>query len=313
MGLPGLKGISKDRVTAAKFLYTWTVKMILRLHAAGVAWSVENPASSLMWLTTPFQQLLAEIPDLIAFSFHTCMFQAKRKKDTALWTSMQELRTHLERKCDEQHEHLPWGRATHDGSFATAEECAYNENMCASWAQAVADFAGANGYNFSISDMSQTKDSSANLQINKAILGCLPRGRKVPPLLTDWLEPQLFQIDHLPVVQTLPVGKRIPDSVQIFPKGSKLVRFTNENGGDAGVQVAGDNASQNVGLPRFALVGIPREPGEFIARACSLTHPLLQALRVGGALNDAIDAYELGDRFEFRHSMHLRAAHAPPM
>ena len=58
--------------------------MILRLHAAGVAWSVENPAGSLMWVTDPFVKLLEQIPTLVAFSFRTCMFQAKRKKDTAI-------------------------------------------------------------------------------------------------------------------------------------------------------------------------------------------------------------------------------------
>ena len=120
--------------------------------------------------------------------------------------------------------------------------------------------------------------------------------RKIPPLLTDWLEPQVFPIDHLPAVQALPIGKRIPDSVTVFPKGSKLVRFTNAMGEDAGLQTiqGGDNA----GMPQYALVGIPREPKDFIAKACSLTHPLLQTLRVGDALKEAIDAYEIGDKME---------------
>jgi hypothetical protein len=64
-------------------------------------------------------------------SFHTCMFQAKRKKDTAI--CIRELRNHLERKCDSQHEHLAWGKSEKHDGFATADECAYNESMCASW------------------------------------------------------------------------------------------------------------------------------------------------------------------------------------
>ena len=51
--------------------------MILRLHNAGVAWSVENPASSLMWVTDPFMELMQEIPNFVAFSFHTCMFRLR--------------------------------------------------------------------------------------------------------------------------------------------------------------------------------------------------------------------------------------------
>ena len=58
-----------------------------------------------MSITDPVVQLLEAIPDLIAFSSRACMFAAKRKKDTALWTSVAQLRTHLERKCDDQHEH----------------------------------------------------------------------------------------------------------------------------------------------------------------------------------------------------------------
>ena len=84
MGLPNLSFAQRQRVGKANFLYAWTCKVILMLSAKGIAWSVENPASSLMWVTDPFLQLLEAIPDLIAFSFHTCMFAAKRKKDTAL-------------------------------------------------------------------------------------------------------------------------------------------------------------------------------------------------------------------------------------
>ena len=306
MGFKHLKGINKQRVIAANFLYRWTKKMIVRLERAGAAWSVENPASSLMWLTDPFVELINEIPSLIAFSFHTCMFQAKRKKDTAIWTSIKELRSHLERKCDGQHEHLAWGKSEKHDGFATADECAYNENMCASWAQAVFDFAVARGFHVPASDMQDDANGTEAAQINKTILGCLPRGRKVPPLLTDWLEPQLFQIDDTPAVQTLPIGKRIPDSVQCFPQGSKLVRFTNENGEvlDLEREVLKHNMQQEDAslskLPSFALIGIPREPQEFVFKACSLVHPVLRAMQVGSLMLDAIDSYELGDKMEFR-------------
>ena len=92
----------------------------------------------------------------------------------------------LERKCGGRHEHLAWGKAdTHDG-FATAEECAYNEHMCASWAQAIYDYAVAQGFHMPPPDMQQVTSGPDVVQINKTILGCLPRGRKVPPLLTGW-------------------------------------------------------------------------------------------------------------------------------
>ena len=299
MGFKNLKGLNKKRVIAANFLYKWTKKMILRLERAGAAWSVENPASSLMWLTDPFVELIDEIPSLVAFSFHTCMFQAKRKKDTAIWTSIRELRNHLERKCDGQHDHLTWGKSDKHDGFATADECAYNENMCASWAQAIFDFAVARDFHVPPPDMEHEVSGPEATQINKTILGCLPRGRKVPPLLTDWLEPQLFSIHDLPAVQNLPVGKRIPDSVKVFPQGSKLVRFTNENGEllERVQQQLDSSLSQ---LPMFALIGIPREPRDFVYKACTLVHPVLRAMQVGSVMLEAIDSYELGDKMEFR-------------
>ena len=208
---------------------------------------------------------------------------------------MPELRSHLERKCDGNHVHLPWGLSDESRGFATADECAYNEHMCASWAQGVADYATKLGYVAPPPDLEHTASQDSLTQINKALLGCLPRGRKVPPILTDWLEPTVCAIGHLPSVQSLPVGKRIPDSVTAFPQGSRLVRFTNDKG--VTVEVHGENLDE---LPKFALVGIPRDPGEFLVRACTLVHPVQRSMQVGVALKEAIATYIDGDGLEFR-------------
>eukprot|EP00435_Cladocopium_sp_Y103_P074630 s23_g50.t1 len=52
MGLPRLRPAQKTRVAKANRLYALTWKYINLLDARGVGWSVENPASSLMWVTT---------------------------------------------------------------------------------------------------------------------------------------------------------------------------------------------------------------------------------------------------------------------
>ena len=119
--------------------------------------------------------------------------------------------------------------------------------------------------------------------INKTILGCLPRGRTVPPLLTDWLEPQVFKIDNAPAVQTLPVGKRIPDPVKILPQGSKLVQFTHETG--VALELNPTQCANSISqLPKFALIGIAREPLDFVLCACTLAHPVLREMQLGGLL-----------------------------
>ena len=101
------------------------------------------------------------------FLFTLACFRQRRKKDTAIWTSIRELRNHLERKCDSQHEHLAWGKSEKHDGFATADECAYNESMCGSWAQAIFDFAVARGYHVPPLDMQDDINGPEAAQINK--------------------------------------------------------------------------------------------------------------------------------------------------
>ena len=287
MGLPGLNFIQKTRVRLANQLYEWTVDMIIKLDAKQVAWSVENPASSLMWVTEPFAKL-AQLLQFIAFSFHTCTFKAPRKKDTAIWCNVEQLRHHLERKCDGGHVHAKWGRTS--SGFATAEECAYNDAISASWAEAIYDYALAKGFT-DVPETALHESPEVNAVTNKALLGCLPRGRKMLPFMSDFLQPQVHNIEGLPEVRTLAIGKRIPSSCTIFPLGSKLRKFSNGTGGVD---------TNNVGLPRFALIGIPREPMEFLQAACKLIHPTAMAMTVGAVLQQNIDRYNEQSTLDLR-------------
>ena len=291
MGLPGLTFVQNQRVQKANFLYQWTCKAVLSLHDRGIAWSIENPASSLMWITEPFVNLLHTIPDLVAFSFHTCMFAASRKKDTALWTSVHQLRQHLERKCDDNHQHQRWGRTA--TGFATAEECAYNDTLCAAWSEAIYDFALDAGFSPPPATIADVHAATAQASfVNKAILGCLPRGRKLLPIISEFLQATQFDISELPLVQTLALGKRIPDECQVFPKGSKLLRFVMPDGGE--------NVGDTLGLPTQALIGIPRCPEDFLREACNLVHPTSMAMAVGEMLERNIAAYNDPQGLEFR-------------
>ena len=188
MGLGNLSFVNQKRIQQANFLYEWTCRMVIKLHHRKVHWSVENPAGSLMWATDPFVALQKAVRDMVAFSFHTCMFKSERKKDTALWTSVRALRMFLERKCDEQHQHLPWG-VTDGGGFATAEETAYNETL--------ADVASSENIIMEPSTMYDTSDLHIpqTKQLNKVFLGALPRGRRVPPVMSDLVAEQ-FDAQH---------------------------------------------------------------------------------------------------------------------
>ena len=291
MGLPGLTFVQQTRAKKANFLYKWTWKLIKLLDSKNIGWSVENLASSLMWITDPFVEMVQQLQHFDAFSFHTCMFAAKRKKDTAIWTSVPQLRAYLERKCDDSHKHLQWGRT--EKGFATAEECAYNDYLCASWSEAIAAFALSRNYVAPPSTIQDIQLATHSVtHVNKAILGCLPRGCKLAPLMSEFLQPQVHDISALAILQQLPLGKRIPDSCTIFPKGSRLLQFVNEDGGDY----------YGTGMPTFATIGIPREPLEFLREACKMVHPTEMAMQVSGLLIDNIRAYNDGAGLEFRRT-----------
>ena len=58
-GLPGLSFLQRTRVSAANKLYRFTAEVIRACHSLGVLWSLENPQSSMFWLTSPIQQRVA--------------------------------------------------------------------------------------------------------------------------------------------------------------------------------------------------------------------------------------------------------------
>ena len=156
--------------------------------------------------------------------------------------------------------------------------------MCAAWAEGIFDFAISQGFQPPPATIGEVQAASTHATyVNKANLGCLPRGRKLLPVIPEFLQPQQFDISSLPLVQRLALNKRIPDECAVFPKGSKLLRFVIPDGG-------GGEGSQ-FGLPTQAMIGVPRSPAEFLREACKLVHPTALAMSVGTLMLRNIDAY----------------------
>ena len=234
-----------------------------------------------MWLTNPFQRLHKELKEeMQAFAFHTCMFNAPRAKRTAIWTSVRQM-LQLRRDCDGQHQHAEWG-LTSDNTFATAEECAYNAELAAHWAVAVSDYAAAEG----IQPLPHTLDewrhdpTLNNDHVNKAVVGMQPRGQKIPPVMTDFLLPSKVEIGVYPHLRRLSPGTRLPSEAP-FPTGSRLLRFVNEEGGGCG-----ETKHQEM---THVILGIPREPAEFVKEAWKLVHPVNQPARLPRELERALE------------------------
>eukprot|EP00435_Cladocopium_sp_Y103_P003802 s2711_g1.t1 len=313
MGLPNLPFVSRERVCKANRLYALTWFFINKLDAANIGWSVENPSSSLMWVTEPFIELMATLGSrCLGICFHNCMFGSKRKKMTAIWTNVEELQL-LQRLCDDSHTHEAWG-VTDDGSFATAAECAYDPILCAHWADAIAKYAMKLGYTEPPQTLQDVQSGHLHLkdQTNRAILGALPRGTKVPPLLTDFLQKRVVAVHSFPFLMQVKPGSRLPDS-EHFPKGARLLQFWNDQ---QGVDVDADidngatfsnatnlNAnffSNDVDRSMKAEVGVPVEPTEYIRHACTLVHPNVQQLKLSDEMERAIYLHCAGASVELR-------------
>ena len=247
-----------------------------------------------MWITQPFVDLMRFLGDeLYGLQFHTCMFGAPRKKQTALWTNIIELKS-LSRECNGEHSHAPWG-LTPDGRFATADECAYNSELCAHWAQAIHAYAVRCG----ISPVPGTLDEvqAEHLHVagpaNKAILGNLPRGNKLPPLLTDFLEIKTVICQEYPFLAHAKPGSRLPDNA-VFPKGARLMQLKNDYGGDDLLCGSGEP-----GVAR-AEIGIPVQPLEYLSKAAKLVHPDLMRVKLSPQMEEALSKQTAASGLELR-------------
>lgn len=120
MGL-ALQGTNLTRVCKANTLYQLVADACAFLHEQGIFWSVENPARSFMWVTSPWRHFFKKH---FAFftRFHHCMFGGRRAKHTLLVHAVPSF-LQLARECDRSHTHSKWGKSGH--VWATAQETAY--------------------------------------------------------------------------------------------------------------------------------------------------------------------------------------------
>ena len=130
-GFVYLQGNDKLRTELANMLYENTVliaQAAIKLH---IAVTIENPASSLMWKTSPFVKLFADNPELVFVTFHNCAHGGARDKLTSFATNVSWFSS-LELHCDGQHTHAPWTPTIVAGKFhyPTHTEAAYPETSC---------------------------------------------------------------------------------------------------------------------------------------------------------------------------------------
>ena len=126
-GVPWIEQRFVARLTAANRLYSHTKDIVKRCLTLGILFVVENPKTSLFWETSFWKEV--HDTGLIQYAcHHACAYGSKRRKSTMLAFTFH-LFAEVSARCDNKHEHEPWGLLA-DGTFATSAEVRYPRRLC---------------------------------------------------------------------------------------------------------------------------------------------------------------------------------------
>jgi hypothetical protein len=273
-GLLSLVGINKDKVESANALYRNTISLVIWLSSQGIAWSIENPQHSLMWLTSPFMELekcLHEKTVVYAdVNFQHCMHGGERDKRTKIRYSGLDFAC-LEAQCDGKHTHKPWGLVRGTNDFATAEERRYPLLLCRRMARVVAGALKSEPTTRPKGSVPEERTFNSG-QSRKGAANLVPEYSKLVQfkgcndsnvdLLTEILKKD--PLDYRKVY--LPVGSKVLSRSQVV-----------------GVK------TKSTGIPQEDIeVGVAWEPHRFVEEAKLLKHPLDEIIKVPPAVACAL-------------------------
>ena len=290
--LDGLSGVDKIKTEAANILYEAVKDIAIECYKHGIFTVVENPAGSHFWNTSPIQQMQQACKGHFV-SFHNCCHGGDRDKLTSLWVTDVWL-DDMEARCDKKHSHKAW-KPTKQGNyinFPTSEEAAYPFVMCSRAISNLASVVLSMGAKITETLPEQLVDHQDS-GTNRLVLGALPRGRKVKPLVSEFgtykfcvSDPQRPS-DSEAILADLPKGAKIV-SRRILSGGSGRDEFLQKHGNDLlGHVFQGE-------VVEICTFGIPSEPHEFLQRAIRAGHLKSLENYVGQAVHEvAMDNFHL--------------------
>ena len=181
--LDGLTGLDKIKVEKANMLYDAVYVLASLACSLHIFVGIENPTNSHYWSTTPMRKLCDEQRHHYV-TFHNCAHGGGRDKSTSLWVNDNWLDS-LAILCDKRHSHKPWTTKLTGGGikFATAEEAAYPILMCERIVHCFRDKALQLGAVALDTMADQAESATTN---SRLVLGALPRGHKVKPLVAEF-------------------------------------------------------------------------------------------------------------------------------
>ena len=294
--LPGLKGWDKAKVELANQLYSEVTRISIYAIGLGILVVLENPASSLYWLTSFFCTLAAFCPGHNV-DFHVCCHGGQRPKLTRFWTS-QKAFTQLSMFCDGSRWHKPWtprrvGNRLH---FVTADEAAYSLLLCQRVIDALLEMCFPDAPLPAAASSVPFSDKHTRIA-----LGVQPRGKALGPLVSEFSHQVAFVCaasQHAasgPFVQSLPkgskvIGRRLLKGGNLIPSLDHVCDVTFHEIPDlraCSLETSAEWAS--VSLEVF-FVGVPCAPEVFIQRAFQVGHPRGFDVHMGPDVYEAIQA-----------------------
>ena len=213
-GFHWLSGSDKIRTEVANILYENTATIARIAIEMSIAFCIENPSNSLMWKTAPFESLLQDFTFLKFIHFHNCAHGGTRDKRTAFLTNVNWFDS-LQVFCNRQHTHAPWTPTIVNGRavFPTHSEAAYPEVLCQRISSLVRQEMFTRGA-LEIADLQQ-QVSVPGKSLNRVVLGALPRGKHIKPLVSEYGT-------YVQVIQAVQSDTQLQQFVNSLPKGSTI-------------------------------------------------------------------------------------------
>eukprot|EP00435_Cladocopium_sp_Y103_P009876 s4862_g2.t1 len=295
-GLPGLTETERKRVSAANRLYELVAKVVQLADDLGLLVVVENPRSSLFWITR-FWLLVSKRFQYTAHQ--ACAYGGERPKWTVLAYNHKAFSS-ISLCCPGEspsHIHKPWGLVnTAEGRhFSTSEETAYPKKLAFAIAKTFADVLLSHGWVPPPEFFDPTLDST--LQTMRAVATTQPKAARIPPVVREHKQvillrgrQQVFQACPISPVQRLKSSWELPQGIEApvscLPVGAQLLRCTPfRSKGD--VLQNSEQSQLQPGIEEQAW-GIPFGPNEFVAEAVNRGHPKSFTKLVPAILHTAI-------------------------
>lgn len=119
-------------------------------------------------------------------TFHNCAHGGERDKSTSLWVNDDSL-DELALLCDRKHKHKPWTSTLHSGKvkFATSGEAAYPLLLCECIVNCIKRIALEMGAH-APDTLAEQAEGPTKDRLSRLVLGALPRGQKVKPLVNEF-------------------------------------------------------------------------------------------------------------------------------